>query len=196
MKQTELYDSLQDRQSGYIGYDYMELAAERNEISFLLDSYENFGWSLDEHVGCEGEVVRGRTNPVQTSCVHMQLKRDRKIMNKTELTRLQRHFEACFQEQKQLEHRKTSKATMLVLIIAFIGTAFMAGSVFAITAESPHIILCILLAIPAFIGWALPYPIYRRVVAEESARINVLIEQKYDEMHTICERGRKLVYGK
>lgn len=207
MKQTDRYDTsdatrkvTQETASHYVGYDYMELEAERSEISFLLDSYENFGWMVDTHgydaICCEAESLHGRAKPIQNQHVRVELKRDRKILNKTELTRLQRHFEACLQESKQLEQRKTSKATMVALIIAFLGTAFMAGSVFAVTANTPHIILCILFAIPGLIGWAVPYPIYRRIVAEDSVRMNQLIDQKYDEMHTICERGRKLVYGK
>ena len=42
----------------------------------------------------------------------LRLKRDRKIVNKTELTRLQRNFEACVREIQSLENSKTSKATI------------------------------------------------------------------------------------
>ena len=186
----------QREQGVYIGYDYMELAAERDEISFLLDGYENFGWSIDQNVYYNDIPVRGHNNlPHQTS-VMLQLKRERKIANKTELTRLQRHFEACVRELKLLEQRKTTKATMFALIIGILGAAFMAGAVFAITATPPHILLCIVLAIPAFIGWLLPFFVYRRIVMQETERIDVLIEQKYDEMHRICERGKALLYEK
>ena len=44
-------------------------------------------------------------------------------------------------ELETLEKRKTSKAIILALIIGFIGTVFMAGSVFAIIAKPPHILL-------------------------------------------------------
>ena len=43
----------------------------------------------------------------------LRLKRDRKIVNKTELTRLQRNFEACVREIQSLENSKTSKATIM-----------------------------------------------------------------------------------
>lgn len=181
----------------YIGYDYKDLIAEQEQISFLLDAYENFGWELDERTMQYEEaytphIPRKTTGRINES-VTLHLKRDRKILNKTELTRLQRNFEACVRELDVLELRKTSKATMRALIIGFIGTIFMAGSVFAIVAEPPHVVLSILLAVPAFIGWILPFFVYRRTAAEESARINLLIEQKYDEIHNICERGSKLL---
>lgn len=76
----------------------------------------------------------------------IHLKRERHIVNKTELTRLQRHFEACANEIRTLENSKASSATMWSLIVGIIGTAFMAGSVFAVTHEPPMILLCILLA--------------------------------------------------
>ena len=40
----------------------------------------------------------------------IRLKRDRRIVNKAELTRLQRNFEACVREIEELEKRKTSAA--------------------------------------------------------------------------------------
>ena len=178
----------------YVGYDYMDLVADGAEISFLLDSYGVFGWEPDEYASHYREHTH-RHMINAGSKVTLPLKRDRKIANKTELTRLQRNFEACVRELETLEKRKTSKAIILALIIGFIGTVFMAGSVFAVAAKPPHILLCILLAIPAIIGWAVPYPLYQRIVAEESVRLDALIAQKYDEIHAICERGSKLSYG-
>lgn len=43
-------------------------------------------------------------------------------------------------------------ATMYAIIVGVIGTAFMAGSVFAVTAQQPHYILCTLLAELGFLG--------------------------------------------
>lgn len=183
----------QNTEKNYVGYDYMELVADSAELSFLLDSYEAFGWELDEYAAQQREQNR-HVSSVGSKAV-LVLKRDRKIVNKAELTRLQRNFEACVREMELLERSKTSKASALALIIGVIGTAFMAGAVFAVAAEPTHVALCILFAIPAFIGWAVPYPLYRRIAAQESARIDVLIERKYDEIHAICERGSKLSYG-
>lgn len=110
-----------------------------------------------------------------------------------ELTRLQRNFEACVSEIEALEKSKTSSATMYALSLAMIGTAFMAGSVFAVTASPPHIILCILLAIPGFLGWILPYFLYKRIVGKQTEKLTPLIEKKYDEIYEICEKGNKLL---
>ena len=87
----------------------------------------------------------------------LRMKRDRKLIHKMELTRLQRHFEACAKEIEVLEKSKTSVASAWAFVVGILGTAFMAGATFAVTHEPPMILLCIILAIPGFIGWALPY---------------------------------------
>jgi len=109
-----------------------------------------------------------------------------------ELTRLQKNFEANINEIEKLEESKTSVATMYALIVGVLGTAFMAGSVFAVTSQPPHIVLCILFAIPAFIGWILPYFIYKKRVGKQTEKLTPLIEEKYNEIYEICEKGNRL----
>lgn len=114
-------------------------------------------------------------------------------MNKMELTRLQRNMEACVAEIDALQKEKTSRASIVSLVLGLIGTAFMAGSVFAVTATPPIVWLCILLALPAFTLWILAPILYPRMVAKRTKVINELIEQKYDEIYAICENGSKLL---
>ena len=57
----------------------------------------------------------------------MKFKRDRKILNKAELTHLRRQFDACVGEIVALEKSKRENATIMSIIIELIGTAFMAG---------------------------------------------------------------------
>lgn len=180
---------LEKEKKNYVGYEYKEITADSSMVSLLLDGYENFGWKvndslLDDSMG--GKPGGGKTV--------IRLKRDRKILNKAELTRLQRNFEACVLEIQTLEQRKTSAATAYAIILGVIGAAFMAGSTFAVTAQPPHYILCILLAIPGFLGWIFPYFLYKKVVGKQTEKITPLIEAKYDEIYEICEKGNKLLY--
>ena len=110
-----------------------------------------------------------------------------------ELTRLQRHFEACLDELESLEKAKTSDATVWSLVIGILGTAFMAGSTFAVVHTPPVIWLCILLAIPGFIGWILPYYVYKKIARKKAQKIQPLMEAKYDEIYKICEKGHSLL---
>ncbi|MDR1699941.1 MAG: hypothetical protein LBR68_01990 [Lachnoclostridium sp.] len=168
----------------YIGYDYKIVNTNSDKASLYLDAYKNFGWSQDE------------TMPMKQSAgaVTIKLKRDRKILNKSELTRLQQHFEACMDEIITLESSKARRPTMYSITIGIIGTIFMAGSVFAITHEPPMIVLCAVLGIPGLAGWALPYHLFKFFVDKRTVEIVPLIEQKHDEIHEICAKGGALTH--
>lgn len=182
-------------QKRFIAYEYKEVTAQSGKISFLMDSYANFGWEPDGNVMNEGYAKHPeRTSHAGQRKAVIRLKRDRKILNKAELTRLQRNFEACVAEIEALEKSKTSKAAVIALTVAVLGTGFMAGSVFAVTAQPPLIALCIILAIPGFIGWILPYFLYKNMVKTQTRKITPLIEKKYDEIYEICEKGNSLLH--
>jgi Flp pilus assembly protein TadB len=168
----------------YTGYDYKTVMTDEDKVSLYLDAYENFGW------------IPADSTPARQAMgsITLKLKRDRKIPNKAELTRLQQHFEACMDEIASLENSKTKKATIYSITLGIIGTAFMAGSVFAVTNEPPMILLCIILGIPGLIGWALPYRLYKSSARKRALEVTPLIEQKYDEIHEICEKGRALIH--
>lgn len=173
----------------YVGYEYKEIVADGQLVSLLLDGYENFGWEINDSVPESG--IDGRPGRSQKTII--RLKRDRKILNKTELTRLQRNFEACVSEIQTLEKRKTSAAMIWAFVVGTIGTVFMAGSTFAITAQQPYIALCIVFAVPGLLGWILPYFFYKRIQGKETEKVMPLIEAKYDEIYEICEKGNKLL---
>lgn len=180
----------QKEQRNYVGYEYKEIEADCSMVSLLLDGYENFGWEVNESLpaGSMGGKPGSRQKTV------IRLKRDRKIINKAELTRLQKNFEACVSEIQTLEQRKTSAATAYAIVFGIIGTAFMAGSTFAVTAQPPHYVWCILLAIPGFLGWIFPYFLYKKIAGKQTEKIIPLVDAKYDEIYEICEKGNKLLY--
>lgn len=171
------------RGGNFIGYDYKEITSDNERASMYLDGFKNFGWISDENI--KPDKVMGK--------VIIKLKRDRKILNKAELTRLQRHFEACMNEIDTMEKSIISKATIWAITTGLLGTGFITGSTFAVINDPPHILLCILLAIPGFIGWLLPYFVYKSIVKKRTAKITPLMEQKYDEIYEICEKGNKLL---
>lgn len=166
----------------FVGYEYKEISADGERAAFYLDCYESFGWALDDRIQENGSAGKGK----------LLLKRERKIVNKAELTRLQRHFEACMDEIRALEQSKTSNATIWAIVVGLIGTSFMAGATFAAVHVPPLYLLCTILAIPGFAGWVLPYFLYKKLTAKRTKVVTELIEQKYDEIYEICEQGNKL----
>lgn len=90
---------MENRPNGFTAYDYKEVAVEADRASMTLDGYENFGWKPDENFP---EMMISS----QKSRMLVRMKRDRKIINKAELTRLQRNFESCIEQIKELEYSK------------------------------------------------------------------------------------------
>jgi len=165
----------------FVGYEYRDITVSRNMEAMYVDGYQNFGWELDGSAGL----------PAGLGSVTLKFKRDRKIRNKAELTRLQRQFDASVNEILSMEKSKGDSASIVAFTVGTIGTAFMAGSVFAVTGGL--IVLCIILAIPAFIGWILPYFLYKSTYSKKAAKVAPLIDAKYDEIYEICERANNLL---
>ena len=143
------------RQDGapFVGYEYKELPPCGDKTSLYLDSYQCFGWTLDEHAG----------------------------------------EDACMAELDELEHSRTARATGCAVTMGLIGTAFLAGATFAATHTPPLILLTVLLAIPGFVGWVLPYFLYHWMVRRRAKVVDQLMERKYDEIYEICEKGHQLL---
>ena len=166
---------------GYIGFEYKDVTVKRNMEPVFTDGYPNFGWTI---VGISFLIQ-------SLNSVTMKLKRDRKIRNKAELSRLQRQFEACAQEIGRLEVSKSTGASVFAYVTGIVGTAFMAGSVFSYLAGM--VPLMILLAVPGFIGWIIPYFGYLRIQKKKIEQAAPLIDQKYDEIYEICEKAHGLL---
>ena len=168
-------------ENNFIGYEYKEATVNRGMESVYTDGYANFGWELDGTAPSQQGI----------SAITLKLKRDRKIRNKAELTRLQRQFESCAAEIDALERSKTTGAMIAAFSIGLLGTAFMAGSVFAYLAGM--LPLCIILAIPAFIGWILPYFSYHNIQRKKTAKVTPMIENQYDAIYEVCEKANALL---
>ncbi|SNS68854.1 hypothetical protein SAMN05446037_101727 [Anaerovirgula multivorans] len=165
-----------------IGYEYKDIMVKRNMVSMYADGYQNFGWKLE-----------GTDSTISSSfSMVMKFKRDCKIRNKAELTRLQSKFEACVEEIETLKRAKVKGASAVAYTIGIVGSAFMVASVFAYLAGM--LPLSIILSIPAFIGWIIPYFCYSIIHNKKAAKIAPLIDKKYDEVHEVCEKANRLMH--
>lgn len=172
---------MMNNEKGFVGFEYMEVSAKHWMESLYVDSYENFGWEF------EGEAARESAGGQVT----LKFKRDRKLRNKAELTRLQRQFEACAQEIEALERSRTTTASIAAFTIGLAGTVLLGGAMFAYL--HGLLPLMVISAVPGFLGWIAPYFCYQRLRQKREQRIAPLIEQKSDEIYSVCERGCRLL---
>lgn len=164
-------------------YDVQKITVEESWVAQALDDYECFGWTEDESASREESMGK----------VTLCFRRDRRIVNKTELTRLQRHYEACIHEIMLLEASRQGWAMFVALGCGLIGCGFMAGSVVAVAADPPLIWLSIPLGFFGFALWLAGWIGYHVTLHKRTERVTPLIEQKYDEACEVCERAGKLL---
>lgn len=168
-------------QESIIGYDYQDITVKRVLAPAYADGYVNFGWRLD--------ATREPTGKVDA--ITLQFKRDHALRNKLELSRLQHQFDTCLAAIGTMETAKTVKASVAAYAVGLAGTACMAGSVFALLAGL--LPLSIVLAIPGFAGWGAAYYVFQRISRQKTQQVTPLIDQKYDEAYSVCQRANDLL---
>lgn len=147
------------------------------------DGYACFGWQENA----------AKPHEKNGDKVTLHYVRGRNILNKTELIRLQRQFEDCMTQIQAMQRQADSIPLAAALTAGLVGTAFVAGSVFAVTASTPIIWLTVLLAIPGFALWGAAYPICRKEQRRQRDRLLPLIDAKYEEAAQTAEKAKKLL---
>jgi hypothetical protein len=165
-------------EKNFIMNEYLDVNVNQDLLPLCSDCYRALGWT-----------ILNTKNGIGT--VTMKLQRDRKIKNRTALCDLQRKCEEAFKSIECLEKSKTKNAMAASLGIGLTGTTFMAGSTFAYLASM--IPLCVILAIPGFIGWMLPYFLYKKIEKQSINKTAPIIDQNYDVIYESCEKASNLL---
>lgn len=167
--------------TNFIAYEYLEQRIPKAMQNAYLDGYENFGWAVTD-----------RTPDIGKSTVTLKLKRDRNLPEKAALNRLQKQFEQEMAAAAAMESSKTSLPTMVALGVGLLGTAFMAGSVFAYIGGL--LLLSIILAVPGFIGWGLAYLSFNWAKARRIQKLAPVLAQTYDAAADDCQQAFQLMH--
>lgn len=167
----------------YVGYEYCDVTIKKKYEPIYMDGYENYGWNIEER-----ETSLGRIGQIT-----LNLKRDRNISNKAELSRLQKQFESYVKQLDILEASKYITASTIAYVIGIIGCAFVAASVFAITAAVPNLMLCIILGVFGFVGWIVPYLCYRMIVQRKTKKVKPLIHDTFEEIYQVNQKAHSLL---
>lgn len=123
--------------------------------------------------------------------VEITFKRDRKIARKQELDQLESRFEHCARAIQGLNDSKGTAASIAASAVGLVGTAFMALSTFAYLAGmSPAFIIA---AVPGFLGWIIPYFLYRSMRASRERAIAPKIQEQEENVYTLCQSGSEIL---
>lgn len=165
------------KENDYVAFEYNIIGTKNAYADLYVDNMPCFGWQIvEKNNGIDG--------------VSLKFKRNRDIANRQELDALQRKFELTVDNVKEYDKSKTTAANLSALAVAIVGTGFMAGSVFCITAATPLIAPCIILGILGAVGWILPYFLYSLIKRRKTNRVMPKIEQSYDKIYQICRDAK------
>lgn len=161
----------------FIGYEHREILIGKKYVDIYADAYPNFGWQVDI-------LNAGKENHEK---VLLKMKRNRKLVNQSELKRLQNKFESRMAGIKKLEMAKSLLPTVMACLIGIAGTALVAGAVFA--NDAGHTLMMIILGAIGIIGWVLPYLIFKMQLSKSIRKYQPLIDHEYDLIYQICEKS-------
>ena len=169
----------------FVPYEYLTLQVARELEPLYCDTYRNFGWIVETTTS---GTLGGPPNP---TTVAIKLKRDRRIRNRPVVNELQRTAENALRAIADLEKSRTSTAVATALGIGVVGSAFLAGAVFAI--EANLWLLSVPLGAVGLLGWLAGYLAHGRVKARRTAQTAPLIDQQYELLHHASEQAARLL---
>ena len=172
---------MENTHGGRNNLEYLCIHAPADMRKTYIDGYRSFGWVF------EGPSAREESGDT----VKLIFKRERRLRGQAELTRLQRQFESCAREIEALERSRTTAASIAAFTIGLAGTALLGGAVFAYL--NGLLPMMVSLAVPGVLGWIIPYFSYQKLRQRREKQLSPMIEQKFDEIYTLCEQGCRLL---
>ncbi len=167
--------------SDAIVYEHTALRVPRELESVYRDTSPNFGWVIDS-------VESGRAASGHTT---LRLKRDRRIRNRPIVQELQRANRAALTTIDALDRSKKTVPMAIAIIIGVIGSAFLAGSVFALQADAMGI--SIVLGAIGLLGWLGGWVSYIVVKARRAPQVDAAIDQQYEIVYDTAQKAAALL---
>lgn len=170
----------------YVAYEYLTVQAGRDLEPLYKDTYRSFGWLIETTAA--SVPIGGRPSP---GTVTIKLKRNRRMRNRALINELQRKAETALQTIGDLEASSATAALATALALGILGSAFLAGSVFAIQANLW--LLSIPLGVVGLLGWLGGWLSFGWVKARRTAQTAPLIEQQYEIVYDAGEQASRLL---
>lgn len=158
----------------FVGYEYTSVRVSAAHESMVVDGYRNFGWLPD---GSRNGMLR--------------FKRDRSLLNKTELTRLQRQFDSHLRELDSLEKAPGYKSSLIGWCVGLLGCVFLGGATFSYLGG--FMVLMVVLAVPGFLCWLGAAPIANKIRRVVEVCNEPTIDHLYDMNYDVCRRANSLL---
>lgn len=193
----------------FVAYEYKNVTVKRDFAAMYADCLVSFGWTPVEDGLYGFQSVLSSMNPVhlganianaakmsaETADAHdlvaLKFKRDRRISNKLEISRLERKCETALAAIGSLERRSGAYTMGASLGVGIAGAAVLGLGVYSFIAA--NIVAGVLLTMIGIAGWGIGYFAYRKVGKKTAAQTEPMIQEQFDIAYSACEQAHALL---
>lgn len=161
-------------------FEYARTTVANDLATVATDCYENMGWELTGSKAAGGHTT-------------LSFRRSRKLKNKAQLVKIQRAMDDLIASIASFEGEKTRKATMISIGVGTVSALVLGVGMSCTMVWQQFMVLGIVVGLVGIAGCIAAWLLYRRTVAEETARIAPSIEAAYDRLATACEEAQTLL---
>ena len=179
--------------NNFIAYEYKEVSVKRASINLYVDCFANFGWKLIEHYKSrapgqsQSAVDTGVSHELDSDMIVLKLKRNSRLNNKREINRLENKCEAALADIRRLEDRKSAYTMGTALGAGIVGAGIMAIAIWNLVMGNT--LAGFLIGVVGFGVCGVGFWLNHRMGQKMKQQLEPEIQQRYDDIHNICEEA-------
>lgn len=168
--------------AAHTSYEYARTTVASDLATVASDCYENLGYELT------GSKSSG------TGMTTLSFRRSRKVRGKAQLAKIQRTMDDLLASLARFEGEKTHRATATAIGVGVVFALVLGfGMCCTMVWGGVLMVVGIIVGLVGIAGCVAVWPLYRSIVAKETARVSPSIEAAYDGLATACEQAQTVL---
>lgn len=169
-----------------ITYDYKTIKVKREYETIVCDAYENLGWELTNTSASENSLFY----------INLSFKRNRKIENKMELTKLQEKVDNILANIENLQTKKKNAGVVEGISTGVVGALIFGGGMsmsMLNTASVGLLVGGIAIGIVGIAVGLLGWLVFKKINKKKNTKIQPILESEFDKLADVCEQAYGLI---
>ena len=169
-----------------ITYDYKTIKVKREYETIVCDAYENLGWELTNTSASENSLFY----------INLSFKRNRKIENKMELTKLQEKVDNILANIENLQTKKKNAGVVEGISTGVVGALIFGGGMsmsMLNTASVGLLVGGIAVGIVGITVGLLGWLVLKKINKKKNTKIQPILESEFDKLADVCEQAHGLI---
>lgn len=169
-------------EGAHASYEYARTSVANDLVTVTSDCYENLGYELT------GSKDGG------AGLTTLSFRRSRKVRSKAQLVKIQHTMDDLIASLARLEGEKTRKARLVSITVGTLCALVLGiGMCCTMVWGGGLMIVGVVVGVIGIAAGVAVWPLYRSIVAKETARVSPSIEAAYDSLATACEQAQTVL---